>query len=223
MLETCLSKTKTLLHILQVKIAPTSKDKAYSNWLKDDGDNLLRYKYHLNKDSIIFDIGGYKGDFAAEVFSRFQSKVFVFEPVEKFYTYSKNRFQHNDNIKLFQYGLGAKDEVFSILEDENKTQMANTQSSSSIEVKVRNIETILKELNITYIDLLKVNIEGGEYELLEKMYDIGFMGKVKNYQIQFHDFVQDAEVKKESVIKKLKETHQCTWSYDFIWENWTLK
>jgi FkbM family methyltransferase len=223
MIDLCLSKSKTLFHILKVKIAPSPKDLAYLNWNRDDGDNSLRFNYPLDKDSIVFDAGGYKGDFAAEISSRFQSKVFVFEPVERFFLYSKNRFSKNPSISLFQYGLGAKNEVLKIDEDENKTQMKNSGSTSTIEVQLKDIEAVLKDLNIIKIDLLKINIEGGEYDLLEKIYQIGFMDKIKNIQIQFHDFVPNADQKKIDITEKLKKTHQCTWSYQYIWENWTLK
>lgn len=40
-----------------------------------------------------------------------------------------------------------------------------------------------------YIDdigLMKINIEGGEYELLERMIELGIINKVKDIQIQFH-------------------------------------
>lgn len=224
MLELCLSKSKILFHILKVKIAPSSKDLAYAKWNSDDGDNSLRYNYPLTKDSIVFDAGGYKGDFAAEISSRFQSRVFVFEPVEKFYLYSKKRFAHNPTVSLFQYGLGAKEEILSIEEDENKTQMkASHNQKSVINVQLKDIKAVIKELNIPQIDLFKINIEGGEYELLEKVYSMGFMGKVKDFQIQFHDFIPGADQKRASVTEKLKKTHTCTWSYDYIWENWTLK
>jgi FkbM family methyltransferase len=224
MLKLCLSKSKTLIHILKVKIAPTEKDIAYANWNKDDGDNSLRYNYDLNKDSVVFDIGGYKGDFASEVASRFQSKIFVFEPVEKFYLYTKARFKKNPTISIFQYGLGGKNETFEIEEDENKTQMkASSKQKKTIKVEVKDIETVIRDLNITKIDLMKINIEGGEYELLEKIFKMGFMDKVLDFQIQFHDFVPDADQKKASVTEKLKKTHKCTWSYQYIWENWTLK
>lgn len=223
MLDLCLSKSKSLIHILKVKIAPTEKDKAYQEWNRDDGDNLLRYDYELNQDSIVFDIGGYRGDFASEVSSRFQCKVFVFEPVEKFYLYAKSRFKKNPKIAVFQYGLGAKDEVLNIEEDENKTQMTASKQSKTIKVQLKNIEQVLLDLNITHIDLLKVNIEGGEYELLEKLYAMDFMKKVKDFQIQFHDFVPNADALKKSATEKLQKTHKCTWSYQYIWENWTLK
>lgn len=216
-------KLKKTIQFFRSKFAPSLIDIAFANWVKDDGDNLLRYKYNLNPNSVVFDVGSYKGDFASEIFARFQSQVFLFEPVEKFYNYSRNRFSKNSSIHIFQYGLGAKNETLQVQEDEIRTQMKKSEKGQIIEVKIRDIQEVLRELNITHIDLLKINIEGGEYELLEKFYRIGFLKEVTNIQIQFHDFVQDAERRKKDITKMLTETHQCTWCYPYIWENWTIK
>lgn len=34
-------------------------------WFRDKGDSTLRLDYPLNADSIVLDVGGYKGDFSA--------------------------------------------------------------------------------------------------------------------------------------------------------------
>ena len=39
------------------------------------------------------------------------------------------------------------------------------------------------------IDLLKINIEGGEYEVLENLIENDLIKNIDNIQIQFHDFV----------------------------------
>ena len=44
------------------------KEIAYKKWQKESGeDEYLRFEYQLNQDSIVFDIGGYKGDFTNEI------------------------------------------------------------------------------------------------------------------------------------------------------------
>ena len=39
---------------------------AVSKWRKDLGESW-RHNYSLTKDSIVFDLGGYRGDFAYEI------------------------------------------------------------------------------------------------------------------------------------------------------------
>ena len=67
---------------------------------------------------------------------------------------------------------------------------------------------------------MKINIEGGEYPLLESISDAGMLNSVDNFQIQFHDFVDDAVARRAAVLESLSQTHECTWCYEFVWENW---
>ena len=73
---------------------------------------------------------------------------------------------------------------------------------------------------IDEIDLIKINIEGGEFELLERMFEQGLVAKCKNIQIQFHDFFPEAKSLRQDIRERLKETHHLTYDYYFVWENW---
>lgn len=46
---------------------------------------------------------------------------------------------------------------------------------------------------------------------------------IGNLQIQFHNFVDNAEEKREVIRKQLSLTHELTYDYYFIWENWELR
>ena len=71
--------------------------------------------------------------------------------------------------------------------------------------------------------MIKVNIEGGEYDLLEFLIDSNYIEIIDNIQVQFHDFIPDAEERMKNIHKKLEKTHFLTWQYPFVWENWQLK
>ena len=45
-------------------------------------------------------------------------------------------------------------------------------SKDYISVKMKNLKTILNELNHTTIDLLKLDIEGVECEVIEELFDL---------------------------------------------------
>ena len=38
-----------------------------TKWVEDKGDETLRLDYSLTEDSIVFDLGGYRGDFAEAI------------------------------------------------------------------------------------------------------------------------------------------------------------
>ena len=67
---------------------------------------------------------------------------------------------------------------------------------------------------------MKINIEGGEYELLEYLLDTGLATQIINYQVQFHDFVPDAEARMTAIRERLSQTHTLTYQYEFVWGNW---
>ena len=71
--------------------------------------------------------------------------------------------------------------------------------------------------------MLKINIEGGEYDLLESILESNIQNKIINFQIQFHDFVPNSEIRMKKIQDKLSQTHQITFNYPFVWENWKLK
>ena len=70
-------------------------------WYADGGDLKLRYNYSLNSDSIVVDLGGYKGDFADIIHTKFNSNVYVFEPFKEFYNVIEERFNSNEKIRVF--------------------------------------------------------------------------------------------------------------------------
>ena len=77
-------------------------------------------------------------------------------------------------------------------------------------------------LNITNINLLKINIEGGEFPLLFELIKNNKIKNIKNLQIQFHNFVPNAKILREEIRSVLNQTHHLTYDYYFIWENWQL-
>jgi hypothetical protein len=81
----------------------------------------------------------------------------------------------------------------------------------------------MEENNLQSIDLLNINIEGAEYDLLNYLTKTPIIYNIKNIQIQFHDFIENAEVKRNIIHAKLNNTHKMTYNYDFVWENWKLR
>lgn len=70
---------------------------------------------------------------------------------------------------------------------------------------------------------MKINIEGGEYELIEHFIESEFVKEIRDIQVQFHDFIPDAGVRMKKIQEELKNTHFLTYQYEFVWENWRRK
>lgn len=196
-------------------------------WYQDKQEEILRYNYTLSPDSIVMDVGGYEGDFAAEIFARYQSTIYVFEPVERYITYLKDRFKNNSSIIIIPEGLGAKKETLQINVMEEASSYERSESihkkGQQESISIMNVEDFFVQFQIKKVDLIKINIEGAEYDLLDKMIEMGFIAKCVNIQVQFHDFYDDFEKRYLKIIQELEKTHKLTYSYPFVWENWQLK
>jgi hypothetical protein len=72
--------------------------------------------------------------------------------------------------------------------------------------------------------MMKVNIEGGEYELLDHLIDTGLICRVRDVQVQFHDDVlPDADRRMRAIQAGLSKTHTLLWQHEWIWECWRRK
>ncbi len=178
-----------------------------------------RTTYDLDNNSTVFDIGGYEGDWSDEIICKYNSNIFIFEPIPNYYINIKNRFKDNSKVKIFNFGLSNKQgkEKFSLNENASS---AHKKSKNSIEVELKKISSFIKNNNIKKIDLMKMNIEGAEYDLIQDLIDNNLINKIDNIQIQFHDFIPHAKEKMNEIQKELNKTHKITYQYEFVWENW---
>ena len=203
------------------------KDRFYlevARWFKDKGDVTLRLSYPLTPESIVFDLGGYHGDFAAEIYTKYGSKVYVFEPVPEFYKICLARFKGNPNVMCFKYGLSASNDYLNIGLAENASSFASPHAQGdTLQVEVRSIVECIEELSLSKIDLMKINIEGGEFDVIPAIIQSGDIKKVANLQVQFHNFIDNAVQKREEIRSQLIDTHTEAWSYEFVWESWKLR
>lgn len=192
-------------------------------WFAVKGDETLRLDYDLNEKSVVFDVGGYKGEFAGDIFCKYNATIYVFEPIQSFFQIIKNKFINNQKVKIYNFGLAGKDEQMQIsMSDNSSSVFLKTEDSETIQLK--SIVNFIQENNIQAVDLIKLNIEGGEYELLEALIDNNLIGIFKNIQVQFHDFLlADGKERMNRIQENLSRTHQITYQYEFVWENWQLK
>jgi FkbM family methyltransferase len=197
---------------------------AGAKWFSDRGDQFHRLNYPLHSDSIVFDIGGYIGDFSEDIYKKFGCKIFLFEPVLSSYLLCIKRFENNEKIKCFNFGISSLNEFLKIGVAENVSSFQSPHTGNKSEVvEVKDITEVIKDLKIKKIDLVKINIEGDEFKVIPKLIESGDINKIEYIQIQFHNFVDDAESKRNFIRSELEKTHTEMWSYYFIWESWKLK
>ena len=196
-------------------------ENSITDWFANRGDSTHRLNYNLSTDSIVFDLGGYEGDFTKKIYEKFKCNVYCFEPVEKFYEKLNEQFKHINKIKVFNYGISELDreEEISLLNDGSSIFRDGKEKQK---ILLKNFSNVLEDLNITKIDLIKINIEGGEYSLLEYCLKNNITNNIKNIQVQFHDFIVNCRERRDNIHKNLLKTHHITYNYPFVWENWEI-
>jgi len=157
------------------------------------------------------------------IFSKYQPTIYVFEPVSDFYSNIIERFKHNPKVKVFPLGLGAENQFVPISIGADSSSIHRSIGDHKEIVRIVRAADFLEKENINYIHLMKINIEGGEYDLLDHLIDTGCVRRIENIQVQFHNFVPESQDRMSNLQARLAKTHIVTWQYEFVWENWRLK
>lgn len=194
----------------------------FGRWFADFGDSTHRLNYDLNKDSVYIDVGAYIGDFAKKIHDKFNCRVYCFEPLDRYFQQIPKTFAGTNNVEYYCIGLGNKNENVEMNVD-NDASSAYKKGQQLQLVSIRKIDDVFNKLDIKNVDLIKINIEGAEYDLLDYVIEKQLHKNMKNIQVQFHDFYPDAYERREQIRNALKETHELTYDYAFVWENWRLK
>lgn len=185
----------------------------------DGGDTRFRFDYELAPESVVLDLGGYEGQWASDLYARQRCRIDVFEPVTRFAAAIGERFRLNPDIRVFAHALGGstRREMLSI---RGASSSAYKRKSAAEDVQFIDVAQWFTEQGIHEVRLMKINIEGGEYELLERMLEVGLAARVVDFQIQFHNFTPDAALRMAAIQRGLAATHRPTYQYRFVWENW---
>lgn len=192
-------------------------------WDTVHGDETLRLDYPLNENSIVFDVGGFSGEWASPIFLRYMPHLYIFEPVKESIKMLKKKFGKNPKIKICEFGLSGNSGAANISTASHSASVFHDGKNGSEQIELRSIAEFMKKEKVEHIDLIKINIEGGEYDLLEHILDTGLVKVIDNIQVQFHDFVPNAEQRMEAIKARLVQTHYPTYQYRFVWENWKKK
>ena len=124
---------------------------------------------------VILDIGGNIGItsiYLSKIFPN--SIIYVFEPLKENFEILKKNSKNYNNIKIFNFGLGSSNGSFEIyLSDDPEnyggvsfySDGQSNQDESVSKCNIRNINDVLKELDINSVDLIKIDTEGAEYDI----------------------------------------------------------
>lgn len=198
----------------------TEKQYWHYSFMQNGGDERFLFNFDLNQNSTVFDIGSFDGDYFKTLYKKYNCTIHAFEPVLSFYEGSKGSIP--DRVKVNNYALGKGDDSF-IIHLAGNASSAFSEGGEKVECKKVDFNTYIKVNGINQIDLLKVNCEGGEYELLETIIENSWLSNIDNIIIQFHILPGIPIERRQRIVDEIQKTHQITFSFPFVWEGWKKK
>jgi FkbM family methyltransferase len=129
----------------------------------------------LTSDSIIYSFGvGEDASFDIALMKLTGAKIYAFDPTPRSLDYvNNNSIILGDKFIMHDFGLSGKNEDVTFYEPKNIKNVSHSIFSKgedrSITVTMKTLKSIMQSLNHTYIDLLKMDIEGAEYGVIDDM------------------------------------------------------
>ena len=187
-----LIKTKGIVYSFVFLIIYLLRRVLFTNLLKFRIFRLINYKFNsdyksfkiynnLNRSSTFVDIGANIGKVAEYIYDNYSCEIYCYEPNPAAYQYLKKKFQNINKIKVFNLAIANDNKKRSLyLHKDNKNSENNlslSQASSlsryknnvdfekSIKVDCISIQKLLDQF--IFIDTLKIDIEGYEYEIAD--------------------------------------------------------
>lgn len=192
-------------------MAKITLDPASLKTWQDNNLEHIRYEYDLKPDDVVIDIGAYKGEWATEIYIRYRCKIIAIEPTEYIWDFKAGTIINmaaGTHLGKMSFG--------------GRAYYSSTFEPGDHEYKCFDINEVIGQHE--EIALVKINIEGAEYDLLSHIIGAGLHTRIKNIQVQFHQ-VKGVPFERwyKEIADKLKETHSLTWQYPYCWESWVLK
>lgn len=142
---------------------------------------------HLSASPTIYSVGvGYDISFDTEMIAKFNAEVHAFDPTPLSQQWLSTQ-ELPRQFHFFPYGLadydGDAEFVLPKGHEVSFTSLAQ-ESGKGIRCPVKRLSSIMRTLNHTRIDLLKIDIEGAEYSIIPDL--VSLSDQIGQLLIEFH-------------------------------------
>ena len=149
--------------------------------------DIKSFEWIFGEDSVVVELGGYKGRWALEIATRYNPNLFVFEPQVWAFDICKVALSPWPRTHVYNYGLGLSTGVFPMGRFETDgCSFVETDMTQAGMGEMKEIVGAFDLLKIESIDLLMMNIEGYEFQLIPYLLQTRLLSRIKNLCVQFH-------------------------------------
>jgi FkbM family methyltransferase len=180
------------------------------DWFGNDYGGFPVYGNYLTNQSTVFSFGvGEDISFDASLFDKYKCNMFLFDPTPRSIEFIESQ-QLPDNFKFYSYGIGKVTGFVDFHLPANPNYVSgsllnhkNVSETAKITVQMKSWEDICNELNIKKVDILKIDIEGSEYDVLADVLNSDVA--VKQILIEFHSrYFDNGDEMTKNAIKLIK-------------------
>lgn len=176
----------------------------------------IDFDYKLDPMAVVFDVGGFEGDFTELIRKRYLCGVHVFEPTKQYFAHILKRFIKDPLVWPYPVALEDEDCEKEIYFCNNGSSLHFARGDVKELINVRDIFKFIGSFKLPRIHLLKMNCEGSEFKILNRLIETDYIPFVDQIVVQFHAFPDDRQDEVES---KLRLTHVPAFQ-DAHWQWW---
>lgn len=185
-------------------------------WNALNGDERAHRSLRLQPNPLVVDVGAYEGDFTALMRRDWNARVIAFEPIPLFVSALTTRFSGDSCVSVVPVALGGVNGSIQLALSDDGSSAWGT-GTETVEVPLRDVFEVVADESVA---LLKINAEGAEFDVLDRLLQTGQVRQVDTIQVQFHRFVPDAVARRRAIRRELRATHRCAWNVPWVWEQW---
>jgi FkbM family methyltransferase len=146
--------------------------------------------FDMDNLNVVLDVGANVGMFTNYISLRNAKTVHAIEPNSKAFEQLKKQFYYQHGVKLHKVGLDTEDgQKLLYTNNENSTisSFLNKTSSDISEelIDMYRLPTFCRNLNISKVDLIKMDIEGMEYGIFDSLSDTDIL-MCDRYLVEYH-------------------------------------
>jgi FkbM family methyltransferase len=191
----------------------------HGDFFRAGANEVLFADLPVDADSVVLDVGGYQGAWTAEMSGRYGCRSIILEPIPTFARRIKHRFARNRRVEVIAAGLGARDEVVQMTEAADGSSAAHGPGEL-VDAPLVGVEGLFAKHPTTDFACMKINIEGGEFDVLDMMIASDLCPRIRCFLIQFHRVSPDSPERRRAIQDGLSRTHNLRFDYEFLWERW---
>lgn len=144
--------------------------------------------------SVFIDIGANIGIFPILLTKKFRTIIAIEPEPSNYKILVSNTTALANNITCMEVAISNSNSIMKFFLSGSLTHslIQDNTIQEFIEVETMTLESLLSKMNIESVDIVKVDVEGAEWMVLEGAKNI--MGQIRNWVIELHDWSREQEM-----------------------------